>query len=149
MFTSKTFGVYGSDINTSGESIVAYVWADTPGVFKAGSFEGNASANGPYIELGFRPAIILFKDSDSNSTNWTIFDDERSPHNFAGDQLYPNLNNQEADGTLSTHAILDFLSNGFKIRGSHNSFNASRTIIYYAWAEAPSVDLFGGGANAR
>ena len=29
----------------------------------------------------------------------------------------------------------------------HNGF--SRHIIFMAWAEAPSIDLFGGGANAR
>ena len=44
---------------------------------------------------------------------------------------------------------LDFLSNGFKLRDSNNKVNASNDVyIYCAWAEAPSIDLFGGGANA-
>ena len=43
-----------------------------------------------------------------------------------------------------------FLSNGFKIRSNTNEVNLNaHTYIYAAWAEAPSVDLYGGGANAR
>ena len=44
---------------------------------------------------------------------------------------------------------IDFLSNGFKIRGTNGQIEWLITYIYAAWAEAPSVDLFGGGANAR
>jgi hypothetical protein len=45
---------------------------------------------------------------------------------------------------------MDFLSNGFKMRTTDADMNgSSRTYIYAAWAEAPSVDLYGGGANAR
>ena len=33
-----------------------------------------------------------------------------------GKQLYPSLNAAEADASASTHARVDFLSNGFKIR---------------------------------
>ena len=46
---------------------------------------------------------------------------------------------------------VDLLSNGFKLRGSGSEINegSSNEYIYAAWAEAPSVDLFGGGANAR
>ena len=68
-----------------------------------------------------------------------------------GKQLYPNLASAEADAvTNSAYGILDFVSNGVKIRGSHTSFNSSgHTFIYAAWAEAPTIDLYGGGSNAR
>ena len=68
-----------------------------------------------------------------------------------GRQLYPNLTTAEADaGTNTSYGILDFVSNGVKIRGSHSSFNSSGgTFIYAAWAEAPTFNLFGAQSNAR
>ena len=46
---------------------------------------------------------------------------------------------------------IDFLSNGFKLRYADSAgyTNYSETYVYAAWAEAPSIDLYGGGANAR
>jgi hypothetical protein len=161
LFTSKTFGVYGSDINTSGEEIVAYVWADTPGVFKAGAYESNNSTDGPFIELGFRPALILLKNSDSNSTNWLIDDAVRNKYNgkvntssFATNYAALATNSTSAEpqsgaGTFEGNYI-DFLSNGFKLRNNAGTSNgSSSTIIYYAWAEAPAFNLYGGQSNAR
>ena len=51
----------------------------------------------------------------------------------------------------STAVPIDFLSNGFKVRfGTAGYINntSSYEFIYCAWAEAPSIDLYGGGANA-
>ena len=48
--------------------------------------------------------------------------------------------------------IRDRLSNGFKLRtlvGEVNEGGANDTYVYCAWAEAPTVNLYGGGANAR
>ena len=54
------------------------------------------------------------------------------------------------DNNSDTSRDVDFLSNGFKIRNTASTLNLnSHTIFYAAWAETPSVDLFGGGANAR
>ncbi len=46
---------------------------------------------------------------------------------------------------------MDFLSNGFKLKASGGAEpnQDGNTYIYAAWAEAPSIDLYGGGANAR
>ena len=55
-----------------------------------------------------------------------------------------------AKESTGANGNVDFLSNGFKIRTSHAGINNSTNFYFYcAWAEAPSVDLFGGGANAR
>ena len=52
--------------------------------------------------------------------------------------------------TEATTDMIDLLSDGFKIRGTFGSVNGSGDkMVYCAWAAAPSVDLFGGGANAR
>ena len=45
---------------------------------------------------------------------------------------------------------IDLLSDGFTLQETSGFGNTSGiTFLYCAWAEAPSVDLYGGGANAR
>ena len=45
---------------------------------------------------------------------------------------------------------VDFLSNGFKIRASGGSLNSgTNEVVYAAWAEAPTVNLYGAQSNAR
>ena len=112
---------------------------------------GNQNADGTYVELGFRPALIWVKNMDSSSGHWVIVDKERDPINVLGRKLAANLNNAELLGG-SFRAECDFLSNGFKMRGTStdsSGMNKSDTYVYCAWAEAPTVDLYGGGANAR
>jgi hypothetical protein len=55
------------------------------------------------------------------------------------------------DSTNTASVVnFDFLSNGFKVRGTDGDINAaSTTYIYCAWAEAPTFNLFGGQSNAR
>ena len=132
----------------SGDRFVGYIWHNVPGLQKFGSFEGNTNADGPFVELGFRPSIVLLKAIDDNA-NWMLYDNKRgtsNPNNFV---LGPNVidGGSTYDGYSSAYPI-DFLSNGFKVRTNVTNSN-SNTVIYMAWAEAPSVDLYGGGANAR
>ena len=80
----------------------------------------------------------MVKEASKSGSNWVILDTARNTSNVAGKQLYPNLDVAEADAALPTHARLDFVSNGFKLRGSHNTFNANgETMIYAAFAEHP------------
>ena len=83
-----------------------------------------------------RPAWLLIKNTTDSTDNdyWVLFDTTRSEYNAADKTLIPNLTN--AEGTTS-HAV-DFLSNGFKLRATHTSRNASGdTYIYAAFAEHP------------
>jgi hypothetical protein len=84
--------------------------------------------------------------ADTSTNSWVIYDNQRSPINEMNKRLRANLNSAEDD-----HSGIDFLSNGFKLRNAtSSSTNANNTgFIYMAWAEAPSIDLYGGGANAR
>ena len=135
-------------LNTSTQTFIAYCWHNIPGLQKFGQYEGNNSTDGPYIELGFRPSIMIFRNIDSTSPNWEIYDfTERDKTNPYGKVLSPNTNGAESDVSGSYPA--DALSNGIKIRHTGAAVNAANTYIYAAWAEAPSIDLFGGGANAR
>ena len=121
-----------------------YNWIDVPGLQKFGVYEGNASTDGTFVELGFRPALLWRKGIDNNSRGWYIVDNERNKHNPTNTFL--DIADIDLDGTGTA---VDFLSNGFKLRNSDAGTNFSETYIYCAWAEAPSVDLYGGGANAR
>ena len=109
------------------------------------------STDGTFVELGFRPALLIVKNVDAGSSLWLIADKERNKFNPIDSYLQAQASADEY-GPLngdSAYTWVDFLSNGFKLRQTGVSLNASNTYVYMAWAEAPSVDLFGGGANAR
>ena len=147
--TSTVFSI-GSDNKTgkSGDNYVAYCWHEVPGYSKFGSYKGNGSADGPFINLGFRPAWFLQKKT-SGTGGWYLFDNKRSGFNVDNDMLVPNGTDAEYDG--DTYPRLDFLSNGIKWRDAGSSVhNASgATYVYMAFAERPSGTIFGVDANAR
>ena len=144
--TLFTVGTDGS-VNESGDDYISYLWHDVPGLQKFGSYTGNNNADGPYVELGFRPAVLMVKRTAGASANWYIMDNENQKLNPVLHALEPNTADSINTGSVVNY---DLLSNGFKIRGTDGDINAaSTTYIYCAWAEAPSIDLFGGGANAR
>ena len=132
------------DVNYFNDNYIMYSWHDVPGLQKFGSFTGVNDSDGPFIELGFRPAIIWVKRISGSGNNWVVQDSERQKYNPVSDYLLLNSSGNTASG-LNT----DFLSNGFKIRNTNGNMNASSTYIYCAWAEAPSVNLYGGQSNAR
>ena len=126
-----------------------YAWHDVPGLQKFGKYFGNSNADGAYIELGFRPALLIVKRLEDAGNQWVIFDSERDKFNNGTTATYARNPDVGAEGTANK---LDFLSNGFKWRKSDsytNDSGSSTGFIYAAWAEAPSIDLYGGGANAR
>ena len=151
--TSSLF--YANGNGNAANTQIAYLWHDVPGLQKFGTFEGNGNANGPFIELGFRPSLILMRNLDNYGTNydWCIYDNERAKFNPNDVFQCINLNKQDnvrGDNTADNSRDVDFLSNGFKIRNTASTLNLnSHTIFYAAWAEAPTIDLFGGGANPR
>ena len=97
------------------------------------------------------------------ASSWGIWDSTRMPNNPAGNPLFINRSSSEtirgngssanSGGTegngLGGFLFIDMLANGFKCRTGAAEINDSQTHIYCAWAEAPTVNLFGGGANAR
>jgi hypothetical protein len=65
-----------------------------------------------------------------------VFDSARDTFNVVNDYLRPNTSDAEVTGSANDQ--YDFLSNGFKLRGSGSFFNASgQTYIYAAFAESP------------
>jgi hypothetical protein len=132
--TSTVFSIgTSSALNTATRTYVAYAWAPVAGYSAFGSYTGNGSStDGPFVATSMRPRLIMLKRTDTTS-NWTIIDTARAGYNVDNDPLYPNLSN--AEGTTD---LADILSNGFKLRSTDASVNASGgTYIYCAWAESP------------
>jgi hypothetical protein len=127
----------GTDTSTNASSgtYVAYCFAAISGYSAFGSYIGNGSSDGPFVYLGFRPRFVMLKRSDS-AQNWYILDAARNTYNGVGTRLYPNLSNADDNGWT---VVMDFLSNGFKLKeGSDQNHNASGgTYIYAAFAENP------------
>ena len=135
----------------SGDDFIAYIWHDVPGLQKFGMYINNKNTDGPYVELGFKPALFVIKRTDSTG-NWWVYNVERNPTNLTTSNVL-RWDEPNAETSASTSYSVDFLSNGFKIRSQTADLNYdtgfASTYVYAAWAAAPSVDLFGGGANAR
>ena len=117
--------------NANGQRFIAYCWAEIEGFSKFGSYVGNGSADGPFVYCGFKPAFILIKSS-SGVDNWRMYDNARGASNGTNFSLYPNLSNIEDQA--NDH--LDYLSNGFKLRGNTNN-GSGVTYIFAAYAESP------------
>ena len=125
---------------------IMYVWSEITGYSKFGRYTGSGSEDGSYVYLGFRPAFLLLRRTD-DSKSWVLFDNKRSPFNLVDKSLYPNRT--DADNGLSNLEV-DFLSNGFKIKNSVNTINASDgTYVYMAFAEQQGQTPFDSFPNAR
>ena len=87
----------------------------------------------------------MIKRTDGAST-WQIYDNARDPINPVYYHLKANDAAKESDGRTSGGYVLDFLSNGFKIREDNGYTNATGgKYIFMAFAEQP----FSGPSNAR
>ena len=129
---------------SDGKDVIAYIWHDVPGLQKFGKYTGVNDSNGPYLDLGFRPAVIIFKNISSGSTEWVILDNKRDGYNGGNNILFPSTADQE-----NVTQYGDFLSNGWKFNINSSYVNSTDTFIYAAWAETPRINLYGGQANAR
>ena len=132
--TTFTTGSSGSELNTNGTTYVAYCFSAVAGYSAFSSYTGNGSADGPFVFTNFRPRWVMIKRTDANE-NWQMYDTSRNTSNVVGEYLLAN-----SSGAGATITVLDFLSNGFKIRvdGTNPGVNTSGgTYIYMAFAENP------------
>ena len=129
--TSQFFSNWGS---TSGKTNVAYAFASKPSFSKVGIYTGNGSADGPFVNCGFKPAWLMVKNITA-AADWMIWDTKRNPSNEITQFLYPNLSADEGAGSN----VLDLVSNGFKLRnaGTRNRNYNGDVYLYMAFAESP------------
>lgn len=123
-----------SGINSNGGNFVAYCFADIPGYSKAFWATGNGVADGPFIELGFKPKFLLIVGGPAGAY-WNIIDCTRSPYNVADLVIYPNTSGVENN----TYAKIDILSSGIKCRAANDNVNYNGYgIIGIAFADVPA-----------
>ena len=129
--SSSTFSVGGNFSN--GYTYVNYLFAPIAGYSAFGIYTGNGSADGPFVYTGFRPRWVMVKATNAVE-NWPITDSARSPFNAANAFVRADETSVETTGAM----IMDFNSNGFKMRNSDSKSNGSgTTYIYMAYAENP------------
>jgi len=133
------------NLNTSGESYLAYCFHDIEGYSKYNSYTGNGSTNGPIVETGFEVGYLLIKRS-SGADNWVVFDNVRNTTNPRTKALIVS----DAGENTEVGAQINFYSNGFQSVGTGGGAGSggvntnNETYIYMAFAadpdeEAPTV----------
>ena len=134
--TSSVFSVgTNTNVNQSGSTMIAYVFAEKTGFSKFGKYTGNGNDDGTFVYTGFKPAFVLIKNTTTSGEWWVTNDSRRNPSNIVDKDLFPNVNNAEA-----VHSRQDFLSNGFKFRSTANNSNKNGDeYVYMAFAAAPLV----------
>jgi hypothetical protein len=139
--TTFTIGTNG-DLNASGETFIAYLFAHNAGgfglagtdnVISCGTYTGNGSATGPVVTLGYEPQWLMIKKSSSTG-NWQMIDNMRGmPVGSADATLQANLTNAE-----SSVEYVSPTSTGFQITSTNTEVNTSAaTYIYIAIRRGP------------
>ena len=145
--TTSVFSVGTSNaVNGNTETYISYVFAEISGYSKFGFYTGVGSTDGVYVYTGFKPALLIVKQTDA-SNRWIIFDNKRGSQNESDTTVINNnpleekleLNpSDDTDESTSGTDCFDFLSNGFKLRRSGDVYNGSgHDYIYMAFAEMP------------
>lgn len=130
--TASVFSV-GTDttVNAAGATYVAYCFAEIDGFSKFGSYTGNSSTDGPFINLGFRPSFWMHKSFDG-SGHWNVYDAAWDTGNVMTNIYYAN------NTSLGAGNPMDMVSNGVKVRANATGYNISGVQYFYiAFAEAP------------
>ena len=129
--TSSVFSVgTGNGVNTNNETFIAYCFAPVAGYSAFGEFTSNNTTDNVFLYTGFAPRYILWRITNT-SGGWSIYDAARTPVNPNDTYLRANSANAEA---TATPGVMDFLSNGFKVR---NTLGGTNSLIYMAFASNP------------
>ena len=135
-----------SQRNQNGIDYVGYCFKEVIGYSKFNYYNGNGSTDGTFVYTGFRPSFFMTKPM-STTGEWTMYDNKRDTFNVADRRL---IANDSASEYNNGNGLIDFLSNGFKMRVNHPSNNSDGvTYIYMAFAENPFVDSSGIPVTAR
>ena len=130
--TSTVIEISGLTTNDNGDKHICYAFSEVEGSSKFGKYTGNGSTDGTFVYTGFRPALVITKQTNSTGS-WFIFDNKRNGFNETEPYTMVNTSNVEA-----TDLGWDLLSNGFKQRNSYSATNSSgNTFTYLAFAESP------------
>jgi hypothetical protein len=140
--TDSSFTVNSNDLNQSGNTYVAYIFAHDDAQFgensdesiiKCGSLTGSGPGATTTVNLGWEPQWILAKRTDA-AQNWILFDNMRGLDLTNAARLYPNATSSESVSTPSGYFRLT--PTGF-IYGPDNYMGDTAQIIYIAIRRGP------------
>jgi len=122
-----------SDVNSSGNTFISYLWTTLAGVSKVGSYTGTGS--NVDVDCGFAAGarlVIIKRYGTSTTGDWYVWDSARGI--VAGNDPYLLLNSTAAEVTSTDY--IDPLSSGFTVTSSAPAaLNASGgTYIFLAIA---------------
>ena len=139
--TSTVFSIgQGTDVNASGGTYMAYVYAEKRGFSRIGKYIGNNDTDGPFVFTGFKPGFVIMK-SISGTDQWQMRDKKRG-FNAEIKTLYSDSTEGETSGDT-----IDLLSNGFRIYNNSSAQNAAAGYAFWAFAEEPLVATNGDPAT--
>ena len=137
------------DINESGESYIAYLFAHNNNdggfgstgdqdIIKCGSYTGTGDTDGPSIDLGFEPQFVMVKNA-STSSDWMVVDSIRGITTRSGAGTGDDrILNWNTTGAESASGGLDLNPSGFKLNGGLTASNGNgNTHIYMAIRRGP------------
>jgi hypothetical protein len=141
--TSTVFSIgTNANVNASGGTYVAYIFADNAGgfgvnstdnVISCGSFTTDGSGLAT-INLGYEPQFVIVKGSNISSP-WFIFDNMRGWSYASANNLNANQSNAEIDQGAN---LMFPTATGFQVGGSGGAFLASSSdFIYIAIRRGP------------
>ena len=135
---ADTFSVGSTDqTNSNNDEYVAYLFADTPGKIKCGTYTGaNASQE---IDCGFRAGWVMIKCTNE-VTHWVIYDAER----FTSGEPLVLYADESVEEAQTSSWFTGFTDNGFTLQGNNPPTNLSpNTYMYIAIAEDVIAPGFG------
>ena len=143
--TSSVITVDTNSVSGSTPTALTYAWKEIQGFSKFGGYTGNGNTDGAFVYLGFKPALIIVRATDTD--NWRMYDHKRAnAYNVIDVRIIADTNAAESQDDNEC----DFLSNGVKWRSSSGGVNSSgQEYIYMAFAEHPFVSSEGVPTTAR
>jgi hypothetical protein len=128
-------------VNENGVANVAYCFAEVAGFSKFGTYTGNAAA-GNSVNLGFRPALVMIKRTDSTGS-WYMWDSTRGENSY---YMTAESTNYESD----VGNYITFTATGFSTTGNYANNYSGATYVYMAWADTRAAQMWkdlSGNAN--
>ena len=140
----RTPASVGPDFNLNTIPYVCYGWANS-GPYSFGSYNGNKSTDGAFVNLGGFPQVIVSKPPNTGDSYLAMYHPLLG-YNPNGVRQYWEEN--YANSTSTSDGMLDFVSNGVKFRtagtGNNSTNSGYGTYLYFAFGIQSLTD---GGVN--
>ena len=147
--TSSVFSVGTSDhTNKNTITYIAYLWSELQGYSKFGQYMGNGHINGTFNYCGFQPEAVIIK-GNSDTGHWVMHTNSIYLNGTDSMNTWSHTDAEAGPG-IGAGSHIDFLSNGFKLRGASAATNANTYLYtYMAWAKNPFVTSGGVAGTAN